>query len=300
MNKLRNIFKNLFLSLLVVWTASGFAQADKLQRASQLLNEKKADAARLAIDSVIQHPETKKDFVSWTTRAFIYFEIYKRSDRNKLYSALRDTIVSSLKTSYALKPDAEYAANNKKLLVNLSATYYNLNKSLLQDSLDNVKSFYAYNKSKELSQIFKPDSNYTSRDIEYYIVVGSIFSDIFNRDNNNMKAQDVAKVSLLKALELQPDNPKANYNLGIMYYNNAVNLGKSLDYGADISQIDVIQESIIKLAKQAEQLIDKVYKLDNKNVKAVEALYYIHRMLNDNAKTDLFKKKCIELGIKVE
>src|ERR1700733_126353 len=104
MSKLRNIFKNLFLSLLVVWNVNGFAQVDKLSRAQDLYQAKKPDLARPAVDSVVRHPDTKKDYVSWTTRAFIYYEIYKRTDKNKLNSALRDTIISSLKVSYSLKP----------------------------------------------------------------------------------------------------------------------------------------------------------------------------------------------------
>jgi hypothetical protein len=301
MSKLRNIFKNLFLSLLLVWTVSGFAQIDRLNRAQELLQvQKKPDLARPAIDSVVLHPETRKDFTAWTTRAFIYHEIYKRTDKTKLYSPLRDTIISSLKVSYSLKPDAEYKKNNDNLMNVLAVTYFNIAKKLLQDSLNDKKSVVAYNKSRELSKIVKPDTNFTARDVEYYNFAGSIFADLFNKDNNNLKAQDAAKLAILKVLEIQPDNSSANMNLGIMYYNQAVNLSRSLDYGADISQIDAIQESMIKLAKQSEQLIDKVYKQNNKNAKAVEALYFIYRMLNENAKTEQFKEKCKELKITLD
>ena len=55
---------------------NGFAQTDRLNRAQQLLQSKNAELAKLAIDSVIVNPETKGDYVSWTTRAYIYFEIY--------------------------------------------------------------------------------------------------------------------------------------------------------------------------------------------------------------------------------
>ena len=132
------------------------------------------------------------------------------------------------------------------------------------------------------------------------MAVGSLYSDIFNKDNKNTNAQEVAKLALLKVLDMQPENPSANINLGIMYYNQAVNLGKGLDYGADFNQIDVVQENIVKLAKQAEQFIIKVYKLDNKNVKAVEALHSIYKMLNEKAKEEEFKKKCKELNIKLD
>ena len=301
MSKLRNIFKNLFLSLIVAWNVNGFAQVDKLNRAQDLYQvAKKPDLALPVIDSVVQHPDTKKDFIAWTLRAFIYHDVYKRTDKTKLYSALRDTIISSVKMSNSLKPDAEYKKNNDNLMRVMAGTYFNLAKNLLQDSLNAKRSQFAYSKSKELTLIIKPDSNFKARDVEYYNTVGGIFSDLFNKDNNNAKNQEIAKVALLKVLELQADNASANMNLGLMYYNHAANLVKSLDYGADISQIDVIQESIIKLAKQAEPLIYNVYKSNNKNPKAVEGLYLIYRMLNENAKMEQFKLKCKELKIAVE
>ncbi len=300
MSKWRNIIKIFTYSILMLFAVNGFAQNDKLNRAQQLLQEKNADQAKLAIDSVVVHPETKSDFVSWTTRAYIYFEIYKRTDKQKLNSALRDTIISSLKRSNALKPDETFATNNKKLLSNLAAGYFNLSKTLLVDSINYARSVIAFNRFKEYFILTEPTTNFGARDIEYNLAVGSLYSDIFNKDNKNTNAQEIAKLALLKVLDMQPENPSANINLGIMYYNQAVNLGKGLDYGADFNQIDVVQENIVKLAKQAEQFIIKVYKLDNKNVKAVEALHSIYKMLNEKAKEEEFKKKCKELNIKLD
>ncbi|MDO9001760.1 MAG: hypothetical protein Q7W45_18480 [Bacteroidota bacterium] len=300
MNKWRQIVKTFTYSILMLCYVNSFAQNDKLNRAQQLLQTKNADLAKLAIDSVILHPETKSDFVSWTTRAYIYFEIYKRNDKQKLYSPLRDTIISSLIISNSLKPDETFTINNKKLLSNIAAGYFNLSKVLLMDSLNYKNSALAYSKFKEIFVLTEPGTNFNSRDIEYNLAVGSLYSDVFNKDNKNTEAQEIAKLTLLKVLDIQPENPSANINLGIMYYNQAVNLGKGLDYGADFSQIDVVQENIIKLAKQAEQFIIKVYKVDNKNLKAVEGLHSIYKMLNNKPKEDEFKKKCKELNIKID
>ncbi|MEI8136303.1 MAG: hypothetical protein WCH21_03150, partial [Bacteroidota bacterium] len=77
MSKRRNIIITLVYSILLLCFVSGYAQNDRLNRAQQLLQAKNADLAKLAIDSVILNPETKGDFVSWTIRAYIYFEIYK-------------------------------------------------------------------------------------------------------------------------------------------------------------------------------------------------------------------------------
>ncbi|MDX2173599.1 MAG: hypothetical protein SFY56_10780 [Bacteroidota bacterium] len=300
MKQLRYIVKTTVFSLLMLLTISGFAQTDKLIRAQQLYNTKSVDAAKLAIDSVIQHPQTKGDFISWSTRAFIYFEIYKRTDKQKLNSELRDTIVSSLKTSMSLKPDADYESNNKKLLTSISINYYNLAKTLLQDSIKEKLSLKAYNKYKETFLLADSKASFLTKDVEYYNAVGSIYSDIYSKDRKNKEAQETAKIALFKVLELQPDNASANRNLGIMYCNDATGLIESLDYGADISQLDIIQENAVKLAKQAEQFMLKAYKSDEKNQSSLLGLYYIYRILSNQPKMDEFGLKCKNLGIKLD
>ncbi len=299
MCKWRNIFKNLLPFVFLMKAAGLPAQEEKLYRAQQLLGAKNSEQAALAIDSVIAHADTKGDFISWTTRAYIYFDLYKRTDRSKLNSPLRDTIISSIRVSQALKPDSVYKDNNRKLLTNLAANYFNLGKSYLQDSLNSEQSLVAYNRYKEVYLMADPGANLVQKDVDYYLASGSIFADIFNKDNKNEKAGEHAKVALLKVLELQPDHPNALMNMGLMYYNQAVNLSKAIGYEIDISEIGIVQENMVKLAKQGEQFVVRVYNNDHKNAKAVEALYYIYRMLNEFEKSEDFKKKCKELGIDV-
>lgn len=124
MCKLRQIFKNLLLSIILLTSASVFAQEDKLLRAQQW-TKTNPEAARLAIDSVIVHPQTQTDYMSWTIRAYIYFELYKKADKFKFNSTLRDTILSSIRISNSLKPDSSFLENNRKLIKNLALGYYN-------------------------------------------------------------------------------------------------------------------------------------------------------------------------------
>ena len=299
MCKLRHIFKNLLPGIFMLLSVSMLAQEDKLIRAQQLLRAKSTNEAKLAIDSVIVHPQTSSDFMSWTVRAYIYYDLYKQTDKLKLHSHLRDTVISSIKISNSLKPDSSFKEQNKKLAKNLAYGYFNLGKTLLYDSLNYDHSVEAYNKYKEILSWVEP-SEVNNKEIEYYLGVGSIFSDIFIKDNNNTKAGDIAKVALLKVLEIQPDNITANLDMGLMYYNQGANLSKSLEFGADFDQIDIVQENMIKLGKQSEQFIIKVYNKDNNQLKAIEALFYIYRMLNEIQKSDEFKKKGMEKGIKYD
>jgi hypothetical protein len=300
MSRCRDIFKHVLPGLLFLLCVRLGAQEDALAKAQELLKAKKIDSAMVVIDSAVVHPQTKGDPIAWTMRAYIYFEKYKRTEKLKLNSSLRDTIVRSLRASQSLKPDSTYIKNNRNLLMNLAAGYYNIGKAYLQDSVNYELSHQAYEKYKEVYSIADSTMNFRSKDIEYYLAVGSQYSEVFTKDNKNTAAGDVAKVALLKILDIQPDHPNALMNMGLMYYNQAVNLSKSLGYDADISEIDIVQDNMVKLAKQAEQFITKVYNADNKNPKAVEALYYIYRMLSEFQKSEQFKAKCKDLGINVD
>lgn len=299
MCKLRQIFKNLLLSIILLTSASVFAQEDKLLRAQQW-TKTNPEAARLAIDSVIVHPQTQTDYMSWTIRAYIYFELYKKADKFKFNSTLRDTILSSIRISNSLKPDSSFLENNRKLIKNLALGYYNIAVKQLEDSTNYEHSIEAFNKYKELYLQVDPNANFSSKELEFYNAVGGTYSEFFNKDNNNVKAGDIAKIALLKVLEIDPEDPLANTNMGLMYYNQAVYLSKSLDFGADFTQIDIVQENMIKLAKQSEQFFLRAYNKDNNKTKPIQALYYVYRMLNENAKSDEFKKLAMEKGVKFD
>lgn len=276
------------------------AQEAKLVRAQTLYNEKKPDLAKLCIDSVIAHPETQKRYESFTLRAFIYFEIYKRTDKIKFNSPLRDTIISSIKQSNALNPDEDYKSNNKKLLNSISAHYHYLAKTYLLDSSDNEMGYKAFNKFKETYKIMEATADFTEKDLEYNLAVGSHFSDKFNSNKSNTKAFEIAKVALLKVLEINPQDTSANINMGVMYLNQSTDLIEKLYAGeVSIQEVDIIQDNAIKLAKQAEQFFLKVYNQNNKNRKAVLALYYVYRVLLDEPKKKEFELKCKELKIEV-
>lgn len=291
--------KQVMLMSFVLMTLFSHAQKDKLPRVQTLLTQKKFDEAKLCVDSAAVHPETKVMFETWTLRAFVYFEFYKKTDKFKLNSTLRDTIIRSLKRSNELNPDEDFKRNNVNLLNNMAGSYHAIAKVYLQDSTNYEMSSKAYAKFKETIKLADPNYNYNAKDVEYYQAVGYVYSDMFNKDNNNTKALEIAKVALFKVLEIQPNDPGANMNMGLMYLNNAINLIKKIDDVENFKELDMIQDNAIKLAKQSEQFILRVYNKDNTNKKAIEGLYYVYKLLNDDAKKLEFKNKCIAAGISI-
>lgn len=292
--------KLLLLSGFMLGSVVLSAQEAKLVRAQALYNEKKPDQARLCIDSVITHPETMKRYETWTIRGFVYYEIYKRNEKSLFESSLRDTILASIKRSNKLKPDADYKAQNDKMYSTIAVHYRSIAREYLFEKSNYDMSLKAYTKFRELFKMADSTASLKEKDIEYNLAVGSHFSDKFNSDKNNIKAFEIAKVTLMKVLELNPLDTSANMNMGVMYLNQATSLIEKIDAGeASIKDVDIIQEDAAKLAKQAEQFFLKVYNQNNKNKKAVLALYYVYRVLLDEAKILLFEQKCKELKIQV-
>jgi hypothetical protein len=272
-----------------------YAQNDKVVKAQELYQAKNPESAKPLIDEAVKHSETQKDPFAWQVRSFVYFELYKKSgDKNKLNSALRDTSVNSAIISNSLKPEESILGQNKSLLKNYAGGYFNLCKILLQDSVNFERSQAAYKKYKELYTIVDPAFDFKQKDIEYYSAVGSQFSDRYNADNSKTQYGEIGKVALMKVLELDPKNISANINLGIIYYNQGVNLINQMDLDTPLDKLEVIQDNSAKLFKQSLPFMNKVYQLDPKNLKALESLRQIYQALNDSEKSIEFNKKLEE------
>jgi len=277
---------------------------DVLYRAQKLYFEKQPALARPVIDSAFVHPETGKMPETHTIRAYIYFELYKVSEKNMVKSPLRDTILFSLYRSEALKPDSSYHSNNIKLLNNIAVGYYNLCNSIFNEQKNDNLSEEMYQRYKEIMRKINPSFDEKSKDIEYYNMLGSHFTSryidqVHLQNKENKDDFEKSKIYLMKVIELDPDNEQANLNFGLLHYTAAVFLIKSLDAATDLSQLDSIQENAGKLAKKAEVFVLKTYQKNSSNKLAVEALYYIYRALYDKEKYMEFAQKCNQMGIQI-
>ncbi len=260
--------------------------------AQDLCNSKQFDKVIPIIDKVILHPETKNDPASWHFRSYAYLQYYKQVGlNNSSRVSLLDTSVRSAVQSIILDKDNTYKDNNVAFIKNAATCYYKLCITLLQDSLNPTKSEACYLKYRKYTAVFNPEFDFKEKDIEYYKATGSLFADMYVKNNFNQKYGDIAKVALQKVLELDPKNIAANINLGILYYNQGATLMRMMDYDVDLAQLDVIQENAKKLFKQSLPFMIKVYELDPKNKKALESLQGSYSALMDEEKANEFKQK---------
>jgi tetratricopeptide (TPR) repeat protein len=80
-----------------------------------------------------------------------------------------------------------------------------------------------------------------------------------------------------KVLEMEPLNYDGNYNLGVLYYNEAVDIVNKNDFDTDIDQLAVILEKSTTFFQNALPLLLKIYSIrqdDRKLLTALQAIYY--------------------------
>lgn len=282
--------KYLFLLLSIVLTTASVAQNEKMFRVQECLKAKDVKCAKQAIDSVFLSKEAQTDPQAWYFRSFVYYELSKR-DKSILVSAYRDSSVAYANKAISLKADAEQKQSCLDIIKRHSATYFNICKMYLQDSLNYEKSHIAYQNYKKLYSKVDTSFNFKSKDIEFYSAAGSIFTDLFTNNNGKAEYGEIGKVTLMKVLDLDPKNISASVNLGIIYYNQGVNLINSMDIDTPLDKLEAIQDNSAKLFKQSLPFMNKVYELDPKNVKALESLSRIYHALNDAEKANEFNTK---------
>ncbi|MBK7668028.1 MAG: hypothetical protein IPJ32_12255 [Sphingobacteriaceae bacterium] len=280
----------LLVAISIMLSTVSFAQIEKLERVMECIKVKDVNCAKSAVDSAFMSAEVRKDAQAWYYRAFVYYELAKKEKFN-LNSANRDTSINSIRISNSLKPEQTVIDANKQILKKHSETYHNMCVKYLYDSLNYEKSNIAYKKHKEYYMQVDSVFDFRVKDIEYYSGVGSHYSDLFNNAGNKAEYGEIGKLALMKVLELDPKNVSATFNLGIIYYNQGVNLINSMDLDTPLDKLEVIQDNSTKLFKQSLPFMSKVYQLDPKNVKALEGLRQIYQALNDTEKSLEFNKK---------
>jgi tetratricopeptide (TPR) repeat protein len=290
---MKSAVKYVLVVVSILLSSGSFAQFDQLNRVMDCIKAKDVNCAKNAVDSAFMSPEVRKDAQAWYYRAFVYYELAKK-DKFNINSAFRDTSLNAIKVAHSLKPEPPVLDATKQITKKHAEIYYNMCIKYLYDSLNYDRSSSAYRKYKEQYSSVDSTVDFRNKDIEYYSAVGSHFSDLFNNNNTRTEYGEAGKLALMKVIELDPKNVSANINLGIIYYNQGVNLINSMDIDTPLDKLEVIQDNSTKLFKQSLPFMSKVYQLDPKNVKALESLRQIYQALNDTEKSLEFNKKLEE------
>lgn len=133
--------------------------------------------------------------------------------------------------------------------------------------------------------------------IEGLLLAGTVYEKLLPtapEDNQYFAKQTKVYERILK---MKPNHLQANYNLGIAYYNQGVNLinGASESYDLDLVNFNRLLEQCSSLFLTALPYLEKVHELDGTHVNALKALEGVYYNINDYENYNLVKYKLQKL-----
>ena len=288
--------RTLIFGLLLLLAVISNAQQDKVNAAYTFLQQGDLESAKTAINIAVNSPETSNDAQAWYIRGFVYKTIYNKEEKGNRQSPSRLEALSSFRKSFAIDTTEENAQENKKNIKYLATTLYNDAAASL-DSIDFKIAVENFEKFREYYLLVDPSQeNFLQNDIKFLLALASVYTQIFESDRKGkVEYLTLAKSTYNKVLLLDPDNISANYNMGILYYNQAVNLINQSDYDIDIVALDDVQDNSIKLFRESLPFMEKAYSLDPNRKETLLGLSGIYFSLNEKEKSNMFKQKLEEI-----
>lgn len=292
--------KNIALLILLLVTGQGVVWAQTngdFDKAYTFAQSGNFDSARACLDRYLVTPAAEKDADAWYLYGFVNQRLFRTKDMGNHLSSFRTEAVKGFKKSFDIDHSAENRSRNREGFCSLSLSFYNSAVQTL-DSMSFDKSEKNYAWYREVVVYCDTNINLKAKDIEFNLALATRFEDKLAASKNvDTTAFDSARDAYQRILDVDPRNIKANYNLGVLYHNFAVNLIMSApedDFPGIIKvqeRADVLFKKALPFGKFGLDLPDT----DPKKLEYVTLLYQLYNNLNETEKAEQFKKMMDDL-----
>ena len=282
------------VGILVVLNA--FSQDNKLEDARNAFFASDLVKAKTIIDQVVKDPAQSGSYHSWFWRGAIYKEIYKTTEKGKVYdSQNRVESIKSYKQALADKSTVSEDSINSilKSLKYLSSTLYN--DAVVQlDTVGYMQAEKNYNWYVDLTKFLNPSADLTPQNIKFKMKLATIYVSLYEANSKIEKGNEYfesAKKEYNSIIEMNKTHLSANYNLGILFYNRAVHIIQSMEYDIDLEALSKKEEVCVELFLQALPYVKTAYDLNPQRKETLISLKGIYYSLNDQEKYDKYEKE---------
>ena len=272
-----------------------FIGRDNLSKSLYYMQKQQLDSAKKYIDLSMVDNQLNESAKTWYYKGFIYKELYKDRDKSNKISAYRTTSISSFEKVMKLDTTNEFKESSIKILKYLSSTLYNdavrsLNSEEYETAIKN------YSHYRKIVLLTEPGSDVSPQDIKFKLALASVLNQPVENGQTLDSAITKKITSLyLEVLDLDPNNPGANYNLAILYYNEAAEIINNMDYDMDIEKLNEVQDYCIEIFLKGLPYMLKSYQLNYKREETLLGLSNIYYGLNDMEKSEMYKKELEEI-----
>lgn len=286
------------LLFFILFSQIGFGQfvgKDGVSKALFYLQKNELDSAKKYIDEAELDAELALEPKTWYYKALIYKDLYKQNEKDNKDSPLRLTSSSSLKNLAKIDSNNEFKESSTKMMTYLASTFYNdAARSLDPQSYKNAQSYYE--NYRELMELANPSSDLIQQDIKFKLALASMLSQHFERQDQKDSSILFEITSTYKdVLSLDSSNGSANYNIGILYYNEAAEIINKMDYDMDLEKLNELQDVCINLFLKSLPYMLNSYKIGWNMKETLIGLGNIYHGLNDTEKETFYKNELSSL-----
>lgn len=289
--------KIVYIALLVLCTQSlSLFGQDKLTNAVYKLKKGELEKAKELVDAASEDSLFVDRAATWYYKGYIYKDLFKRDEADNKQSPYRDQSVEFYKKGFEMEPEGTYAKSIANGLKYLAQTYYNHSATSFGPETY-TEALANYEKYKATIRIVEPDADFISKDINFHLAMASTYGKIASEDSANSKIYlEKAKELYKSILDIDSNNVSANYNLGILYYNEGVEIVTNMNYDLDLFELEMLQEQMVQLFRQSLPFMKKAYDLNPKRRETIEGLQGIYISLNDFQQSQIYKKQLESLN----
>ena len=289
-----------FTLLLLLSSASMFAQTGKVLDARNSLATNDLKNAKILIDEAAQDPAFQNDIHFWYWKGYIYKELYKTQDKGKNpQSLLRHESMEAFNHLLTMKSrvGADTLESTMKLINYFASTFYN-DAVVSLDTVNYEIAIENYDKFRKAAKTVNPDMELADKDIKFKMKLATIYVSLYEKRVNTPEGDrffNKAKDEYSEIIRMDANNLTANYNLGIHFYNKAVNIIKNLDVGTSLEDLAKQEDICVDLFLQALPYVKTAYELDPTRKETLIGLTGIYWSLNDLEKYQYYQEKLKEL-----
>lgn len=283
--------RKLIYILILVVLPLGIQAQNKLSNAMYSLKHNELEKAKVLIDAASEDSLFSNRAATWYYKGYIYKEIFLKSERDNRQSPARDTAVASFLKALDKEDADQFVSSINSSLRHLAGTYYNQAAKMF-DTENYPFALLNYERFKEIMILVDPNYDFKSLDINFQLALATVYNEIAAGTNETSELYSEKAAKLYEHILTQDTtNISANYNLGIYYYNQGVELVNNMDYSMDLYELNAIQDSMIHLFRMSLPYMKKAYDLDPTRKETLEGLQGIYFSLNDRQKADLYKNE---------
>jgi hypothetical protein len=286
--------KLFYIAFFYIFCLYAMAQQDSIVLAQKYYAEKNYTKALSTINNVISNKTSKDLPAAYQLQAFVLKDYAKTLSNDGSYQ-YRIESLKALENAIKVDPKVDI----KSLAKYLSQTFNNdAAQSLSNNKFELAKLQFENYKAAAMYYATTPELK--MRNIDFKNAYASALNNTYvsNKIKNPSDFKNV-EAAYNAVLEEDPQNISANYSLGVLYYNQAIEIVSAVNPDeTDIAIIDEMQNKMQPLFKQSKPYLEKASNLAPTRTDVLKGLEIVYFNLNDLPKYKAVQQKLKKLGAK--